>query len=387
MKQIISILVLCVLFTSCKTEEKTPVKSNGYYISGTAPGVYNGIRAYIETTNEQGRRVAIDTAIVMNEKFVFDGKVDYPDLVYLKLNGAIGKMPLIIENKEMSIDLNKDNIVKSKVSGSEANKALTIYNRKTEELSAKGFNYSKQLRSINGDENNVKKAELQTSLNDINQQIKDYPFEFTKQHKDNVLSAILLKNLANERNADILKIENALNDLGDGPKNSVPATLLKSKIQMIKAINEAVSATQIGEIAPDFSAPTPDGKMLALNEVKGKLTLIDFWASWCKPCRRENPNVVKVYNKYHKKGLEIISVSLDGSRNQRDPKAAWVKAIQDDKLTWSHVSNLMYFNDPIAKSYNIQSIPATYLLNEEGRIVAKNLRGPALEQKIAEYLN
>ena len=149
----------------------------------------------------------------------------------------------------------------------------------------------------------------------------------------------------------------------------------------------AAMATEIGQIAPTFSGPSPSGEMIALNDIKGKVTLIDFWASWCKPCRRENPNVVKVYNKYHDKGLEIIGVSLDGSRNQRDPKAAWVKAIQDDNLTWNHVSNLQYFNDPMAKAYNIRSIPATFLIDENGKILAKNLRGDALEKAIAQHLN
>ena len=149
----------------------------------------------------------------------------------------------------------------------------------------------------------------------------------------------------------------------------------------------ATQATEIGQTAPAFTAPSPDGEMIALNDIKGKLTLIDFWASWCKPCRRENPNVVKVYNKYHDKGLEIISVSLDGTRSQKDPKAAWLKAIEDDNLTWNHVSNLQYFNDPVARSYYIRSIPATFLLDENGKILAKNLRGPALEQAVAKHLN
>ena len=115
--------------------------------------------------------------------------------------------------------------------------------------------------------------------------------------------------------------------------------------------------------------------------------MIDFWAAWCGPCRRENPNIVQVYNKYHEKGLEIIGVSLDGRMGQGDPKAAWVKAIEDDNLSWHQISNLNYFEGPIAKMYNIQSIPASFILDAEGRIVAKNLRGPALEQKMAELLD
>ena len=106
----------------------------------------------------------------------------------------------------------------------------------------------------------------------------------------------------------------------------------------------------------------------------------------CGPCRRENPNVVKVYEQYHDKGLEIIGVSLDGAPNQKDPKKAWLDAIEKDGLEWNHLSSLMYFNDPVAKQYNIKSIPATYILDQEGKIVAKNLRGAALELKIKELL-
>ncbi len=159
----------------------------------------------------------------------------------------------------------------------------------------------------------------------------------------------------------------------------ITATQNSNNLQnMINTMKKA----DVGGIAPNFTAPTPDGEMLSLNDVLGKYTIIDFWASWCKPCRRENPNVVKVYNKYHDKGLNIISVSLDKD-GQKD---RWIKAIKDDKLTWHHVSNLKFWSDPIAKIYNVRSIPATFLLDENGNIIAKNLRGPELGIKIASLL-
>ncbi|WP_040249561.1 TlpA disulfide reductase family protein [Psychroserpens mesophilus] len=387
MKRIISILVLCLLVSSCKTEEKQTVKRDGYYISGTAPGVYNGIRAYLETTDDRGRKIAKDTAIVMNEKFVFEGKVDYPEMLYLKINSVKGSKPLILENEEIKVTINKDDINNSTIEGSAANAALNSYNEKANELSSKRFEMGKQLRSARPKDNNPNAVGQNSEMTEINQKMKDFPFEFIKENSDNPFSIILLKQLADSKEADYDRIESALNSLSDEQQTSIAATMLKTQLHIKKVEQAAVGATEIGQVAPPFSAPTPDGKMLSLNDVKGKLTLIDFWASWCKPCRRENPNVVKVYNKYHNKGLEIISVSLDGSRTQKDPKAAWIKAIEDDKLTWSHVSNLGYFNDPVAKAYNIRSIPATFLLDQDGKIVAKNLRGDALEKKVAEYLN
>ena len=135
---------------------------------------------------------------------------------------------------------------------------------------------------------------------------------------------------------------------------------------------------EIGSIAPDFTAPDPDGNSVTLSKVLGKITILDFWASWCRPCRVENPNFVKLYNKYHDKGLNIISVSLDRENQMK----RWVNAIEKDNLNWYNVSNLKYWQDPVAQLYNISSIPATFILDEKGKIIATRLRGSALEEKI-----
>ncbi|MGB3524447.1 MAG: TlpA disulfide reductase family protein [Flavobacteriales bacterium] len=136
----------------------------------------------------------------------------------------------------------------------------------------------------------------------------------------------------------------------------------------------------VGSVAPDFSQATPDGKMLSLSSLRGKVVLIDFWASWCRPCRMENPNVVRVYEKFHNKGFEILGVSLDKE------KSAWTGAIKQDGLPWKHVSDLAFWNNAAAQQYGVSSIPYTVLLDREGKVLAKNLRGPALEAKLAEVL-
>jgi peroxiredoxin len=134
----------------------------------------------------------------------------------------------------------------------------------------------------------------------------------------------------------------------------------------------------IGADAPEISLPTPDGDMLSLSSLKGNYVLVDFWAAWCRPCRMENPNVVRLYNKYSDENFEILGVSLD--RKKED----WVKAIEQDGLTWKHVSDLKYFNSEAAQNYNIQAIPATYLIGPDGKIIDKNLRGEALAAKLEE---
>jgi thiol-disulfide isomerase/thioredoxin len=130
----------------------------------------------------------------------------------------------------------------------------------------------------------------------------------------------------------------------------------------------------------NFSAPNPQGKVISLKESLGKVTIVDFWASWCGPCRKENPNVVAIYAKFHSKGLNIIGVSLD-----EDP-VKWKEAIAKDKLTWNQVSNLKGWEEPIAKQYKVESIPATFILDASGKVVAQDLRGDELEAKIIELL-
>ena len=141
---------------------------------------------------------------------------------------------------------------------------------------------------------------------------------------------------------------------------------------------EGLRRLAVGSMAPEIELPNPDGKLVSLSSFKGQYVMIDFWAAWCKPCRLENPNVVRMYDKYHNKGFEILGVSLDRKR------ADWLKAIADDKLTWPHVSDLKYFRSVAAETYAIRSIPATYLIGPDGKIIAKGLRGASLEAKLEE---
>jgi peroxiredoxin len=153
-------------------------------------------------------------------------------------------------------------------------------------------------------------------------------------------------------------------------------TIAKGFIGQVKRM----AGLSVGDEAPDFTLNDPDGKPTTLSSLRGKFVLIDFWASWCGPCRQENPNVVKMYDKYKDKGLSIYGVSLDKDM------ALWKAAIKKDNLTWLHGSDLKYWNSVVAQTYGVSGIPATFLLDKDGKIIAKNLRGAALEAKVAELL-
>ncbi len=380
MKKVILLLLIITAY-SCNTQD--PLPPNTYEVTVTAKGVVNGLRSYIKIINEKGKEFSVDTAIVMNETFKFTGKIDKPTLRVLSVNSITGNIPFVLEPGRIAIEITKDNITDSKVIGSKNN---DIYNQYK-------LNYLERVNAI-ADNNNVaaearknNDSKLLRELKEKNKSLinsrNDYAFDFIAEQPNSDVSLLILESQLIGRNQNIEKLKNSMVALEDVINKNEANKSIGNKLQTFISIKDAQANLEIGKIAPGFSAPKPNGDMLALNDIKGKATIIDFWASWCKPCRRENPNVVKVYQKYHDKGLEIISVSLD-----RDgQKERWLKAIDDDNMNWHHVSNLKFWNEPVARLYNVSGIPATFILDEDGKIVAKKLRGDALERQIAQMLD
>ena len=227
--------------------------------------------------------------------------------------------------------------------------------------------------------NNLGDDILVTDLQDQAKLLQQKFFNFQKNFmRDNInsyISALILEGFAVSQTLPIDSLKLFYNGLTERIKKTSSGNNIES------ILFPPVMPTDVGQIAPMFSGPNPKGEILQLKDLMGKITLIDFWAAWCRPCRIENPNLVKLYKEMNSKGLEIVGVSLDRDMN------SWRKAIEDDGLIWSQISNLQFWQDPIAKLYNISAIPAAFLIDSEGRILAKNLRGERLKEKVKELLN
>ena len=225
------------------------------------------------------------------------------------------------------------------------------------------------------------------SLNSLQQDFIATAKEFIAERKNSIVALSALQNINPVDNIELYKdLEASVSQISpnSGYVKNLQSTIKRAEEQIKLQAAEAEKNARmdailgIGKPAPNIAMNQPNGKMAQLSDLKGKVVLIDFWASWCKPCRMENPNVVKLYKKYKNKGFEIFGVSLDKS------KQAWENAIKADNLTWTHVSDLQLWNNAAAQLYGVSSIPATFLIDAEGNILAKNLRGIALEKKLEE---
>lgn len=362
MRNILISLILTLAFFACKTTR------NEFSIKGTIAGVDTG-KVYLQKIVD-GHPQSIDTAEVVNGKFSFTGKMELPDIRVLRLNDQDYIAQFFLDNSQVNIDAKKDSLNATKITGSASQDLFKTYITEVESMNkqtaALQDRYQKAMGSNNLDE--VKKVQIDYQA--MMDNMKVFTKNFVKEHHSSVVAAyITLAQLSSQ-------IESAeLDSIVAG----FPQEIGKSEyVVKLKEMAEAMRKTAIGAVAPDFTMNDPQGKPIQLSSLRGKVVMIDFWASWCGPCRQENPNVVKVYQQYHDKGFEILGVSLD--RNKED----WEKAIKDDQLSWLHVSDLQYWQNNAARLYAVNAIPQTYLLDKEGKIIAKGLRSEELAARLME---
>lgn len=387
MKKILFVLTASIAIISC-----SKVKDGEYLITGTATGIENGKTIILQGQDPATKMtVALDTVKVENGKFEIKGKVTEPAFHTLILQGANGPIPFILETGEITIAIDKDSIHKSKVSGTYNNDEYVKFNEdmtKTQKglIDFQKKNTEKMQQAQQAQDTatvNGLMKQYMTLQTEVQEKSKKQYLAYAEGHPKSYISALIIQSMINDPSTDVKKAEALYNSLDESLKNTTPGKEIKTKLGQMKMPAVGASAPAVGSPnwRADFSAPNPEGKVVSLKESLGKVTIVDFWASWCGPCRKENPNVVAIYKELHSKGLNIIGVSLDKE------KSKWTEAIAKDGLTWTHVSNLKFWEEPIAAQYGVQSIPATFILDASGKVVAQDLRGPELKAKIVELLS
>ncbi|MFC5270137.1 redoxin domain-containing protein [Adhaeribacter terreus] len=363
-----------VMLSACNKKGTTADSSeNGYKITGKFKNATEGSKVYLDELGEQ-QFVARDTAEIGKDgSFEMTGTVPETGIYKLALDPQNAILFVLENQKKIEFEADAKNVSETyTVKGSKDSELL-------KELNGLMVAPQKQMEGL--------KQRYITATN-AGQQDSVKAIEATA-NRIQVASENNFKNFIRRNPNSIMSVYSTLTLINPEEQYAFADSMLtiykktQPNSKYTKALNERLTklgSVTVGSMAPDITLATPEGGTKSLSSLKGKYVLIDFWASWCGPCRRENPNVVKMYNKYKDKGFEIFGVSFDQSKEK------WVKAIADDKLTWPHVSDLKGWESAAGKLYNITAIPHTVLIDKEGKIIAKNLRGAALEAKLAEVL-
>jgi len=369
MKQFLTAIIILSILGCQKDPE-------GYSISGKIKNVENGKMIYLSELDSNNQPVKIDSVAIKDEKFNLDlPEIEQSNLSFLNIEGLNGNVIFISENEPIKFEIFKDSLPTSQVSGGKENKVFYSYLDHLKNLNRRVMKIRTDLRqAITTTRDSSTIAKLQKEEAALRSDDMIFKKKLVRENPDTFVSVLILTDMIN-MGATTSEVKELYETLSEDLKQTPLAITLKENLDKRNAV-------EIGSKAPKFSAPNPQGEVIALEDMMGKITLIDFWAAWCKPCRIENPNLVRIYNKYHEQGFNIVGVSLD----REGQKDKWVKAIEDDKLTWNHVSNLQFWQDPVALLYGVRAIPAAFIIDENGVIVATNLRGATLEAKVKELL-
>lgn len=360
--------VLAVLFIAGCSGKKGD--GTNFKITGNISGGYEG-KAYL-LKRESGEWVKLDSAGTKDGNFTFRGYVEYPEAWYISDEEGKNYASLFVEPGEIVFNTDMEDFnANSLVSGSSSQEEYNAFREKSgkydEQLEEAWENYKAANES--GDEETAGKWDAEYER--IDGELKQFILNYARENNSSVVSAYIV--LRNAYRYDENELEPVVEAFSPSISGSAYVEKLKERVETLKRV-------AVGQPAVDFTMDDAEGNPVTLSSLYGGYLLVDFWASWCGPCRRENPNIVEIYNEYHNRGFDVLGVSFDRSKDK------WLQAIADDRLTWHHVSDLAYWNNAAGKLYAINSIPSNVLLNPEGVIIAKNLTGEDLRKKIEEYL-
>jgi peroxiredoxin len=358
------IIFLLAFIGSARAQQPKPA---GFHIEGHIQGLNE--KSVVSVTDANKPTDTLARATVKAGMFVLTGHLNEPGLLVLNFSSSGKKASVFIGNENVSVSGDVNDLTAMQVKGSATEADFVAFQQSFNTYFAK-LNQLSQLS--NSPEGTSKRDSIGEAYQMTAMAIQTRVDSFIQQKKNSYVSPFLLV-VVNQLSDDVFLLERRLNSLSPDVQQSMYGSYLREQIE-----NGKVGA--VGSEAIEFTQADTAGKPVSLSSFKGKYVLVDFWASWCKPCRMENPNVLSAYERFKEKNFTVLGVSLDRSRD------AWIKAIQDDKLAWSQVSDLKFWSNAVAQQYKIQQIPQNFLIDPNGKIIGKNLRGADLDNKLCALL-
>jgi len=362
-------LALVLLFFSCKTTgDQSGSRDTTYTVSFSVKGLDSGL--YMLFYTSEGKRKS-DSVKIVNGQGTIKGSVPMPVRAYLQRIFPTGydMLPFYLENGSIAVVGALDSMNIASVSGTATNELNQELQEMLAPVKSAEEALNKRIESPASGQA-LTQDSIFASYNKIDNLRKTITTRFISKYPASVVSANEVIEMF-IYNPDVKKFDSVVNMLDSSLLNTTTGKEILSRLAIAKS-------TDIGQIAPNFTQNDVNGNPVEVSSLFGKYLLIDFWASWCGPCRQDNPNLVKTYRDYHKKGFDIVSISLD-SEKDRDK---WLEAIRKDQLTWLQLSDLKGWENAAARLYGINGIPMNYLLDPDGRIIAKGLRGDDLRKKM-----
>ena len=378
MKHFFTICAIIIFFIqgcqSPNSQKTIATTDSTYTITGKISGLDTG---WIYLLNRQSEPQKFDSVRINNGIFTFTGKADSPQFFLLGIPNAEQhdkeyRLGFFVENGHTNIFGKRDSIDKALITGSATQGEYNNFLASRKFLDDEENKLDKVYSSLEAKGDKKGMDSVEKFFQSIEKKEKDFAKEYARKNPSSYISAFeLYQSFSFNPNAS--ELDSIYNDLSISIQNSYYGKKIKNVLDIAKK-------TAVGNAAPDFAQNNVSDKPISLASLKGKYVLVDFWASWCGPCRAENPNVVKAYQKYHAKGFDILGVSLD------EKKDKWQEAIKKDNLSWSQVSDLQGWKNSVAVLYGVQAIPMNFLIDKDGKIIAKGLRGDDLEKKLDEVL-
>ncbi len=351
-------------------------QTTGLVIKGTMSGLKDSTTVFLVSPNDGGKTIA--SAVAKNGSFTLKTNVIDPDLFQLGFTGYREGLELFLQNETVTITGDANNLGAAQIQGSSLQKDFMEFR---EQLYIPYIDKLKNMGNAIGAEADTHKKDSLMRLFAMYKQQALLTTNLLIQNKPNSpIASLILFIMMPGFDGGLPELEARYAQLNPAAKKGMYARVIEKTINDAKATQAAAQIGQVGTQAVNFTQKDVNDKAVSLSSFKGKYVLVDFWASWCRPCRAENPNVVNAYNQFKNKNFTVLGVSLDQA------KPNWLQAIQADNLTWTHVSDLQFWNNSVAQLYRIGSIPANMLIDPTGKIIARDLRGEDLTRKLAELL-